>query len=154
MHRCPRVVSPPPSRCRDGCRAALALATTIAATACTPSAAPELPQRLIGCTEQVLSRLHFGLDTPRGPVGEAGWQEFVDRVVTPRFAVGLTVLQASGPRRDAPAGSGREPSRVVEIVHPPSAALQQRLVEIVGSYQARFSQRPVLVTQTPVRACL
>lgn len=132
----------------------LAAAALALVAACTPP--PERPSSLqiSTCTAQTQSRLYFGLDTPDGPVPDAAWEEFVDGVVTPRFAQGMTLLEARGQWRDAQGVTAKEKSRVIELVHADTAADRQALSEIVSAYKARFRQEAVLMTQASVRACL
>jgi hypothetical protein len=106
------------------------------------------------CLLQTQTRLYFGLDSPASPVTDAAWEDFVDRVVTPRFAQGLTQLEANGQWRDERGHTLKERSRVVELVHTDLMGERQAISEIVGEYKSRFRQKAVLVTQTPVRACL
>lgn len=123
------------------------------AGACASTPERPIPLPVANCTHQVQSRLYFGLDTPDGPVTDTAWEAFVDGVVTPRFAQGLTIFEARGQWRDAKGATAKEGSRVIELVHADSAEQRQALNEIVSTYKARFRQEAVLLTQTPVRAC-
>ncbi len=98
-------------------------------------------------------RVYFGLAADTGPVAEADWQAFVDRVVTPRFPAGLTVIAASGQWRDRDGRVGRESSRIIEIVHDDTAAPARLVGEIVAAYKRDFRQEAVLVVRAPVTAC-
>jgi hypothetical protein len=137
------------------CRRRSVLLVALLLCACVRHDAPVASARLGTCAPQLQTRLYFGLDTPDGPVADAGWQAFIDEIVTPRFGDGLTVLEARGQWRDAHSGATtREPSRVVEIVHADAPAQQHSLAEIAAHYKRRFRQQAVLMTQAPVRACL
>ena len=115
---------------------------------------PTSSHEVRSCLAQTQTRFYFGLETPAGLVTDAAWEDFVDRVVKPRFAHGLTQLEASGQWRDERGHTLKESSRVVELVHADLMGERQAIGEIVGAYKSRFRQEAVLVTQTPVRACL
>ena len=121
-------------------------------------AAVPLPQtravaRPPGCAERVQQRLYFGLTGPAGPVPDAAWDAFVADEITPRFPAGLTVVSASGQWRGADHRVVSEQSRVVEIVHDGSAALDLGVAEIVALYKRRFKQDSVMVARTRVEVC-
>jgi len=117
-----------------------------------PRAEPQA--MLLRCTEQTLSRLYFGFDTPDGPVTDAAWLTFVQGDITPRVPSGFTLLAARGLWRGEDGASHQEESRVLEVVGRDDAAHRQALVEIVARYKTVFRQESVLVTQSPIRACL
>jgi hypothetical protein len=96
----------------------------------------------------VETRLYFGLRIEGGgEVSDAQWREFLDSEITPRFPDGLTVLQAYGQWRDGLDGPiGREPSRVLVIVHGGDA--DARIAALVAAYKARFKQQAVLRVDT------
>src|SRR5712691_5440158 len=77
-------------------------------------------------------------------VSEAQWARFVDRVITPRFPDGLTVLDARGQWRDPHRNRiVREPSKLVQIVLPGKAEDVERLNEVAEAYKSRFRQQSV-----------
>jgi len=124
----------------------------LAMTACAP-AGPRHALAEGDCAQRVQERVYFGLSDDKGPIAEADWQTFVERVVTPRFPAGLTVIAASGQWRDRDGRIGREPSRVVEIVHDDTAPPARLVGEIVAAYKRDFRREAVLVVRTPVTAC-
>lgn len=69
----------------------------------------------------------------RRPVTDTQWDVYVDRIVTPRFGSGLTLLEARGRWRDGLGIVVTEKMRVVELVHADSTADRQTLVEIVDA---------------------
>jgi Protein of unknown function (DUF3574) len=118
----------------------------------TPRAEPQVT--LLRCTAQTASRLYFGFDTPDGPVTEAAWRAFVQGDIAPRLPAGFTLLMASGQWQGEDGVSRQEDSRVLEVVGKDDAAHRQALVEIVARYKTVFRQESVLLTQSPIRACL
>jgi hypothetical protein len=100
-----------------------------------------------------LDRLYFGraiADT--GMVSEAAWAGFVREVVTPRFPAGITTWRAEGQWRTGAGVVTREPSVVLEIVHPPSDSGEVAVQTIVSEYKRRFRQEAVLRLTSEVRA--
>ncbi len=91
--------------------------------------------------------LFFGLGIPGGgQVGTADWAAFAGQVLTPAFPDGFTVYEAYGQRREtASAPVSREPSRVVQVLGPVTAAQVRRVTE---AYRARFRQVSVGVVTT------
>ena len=88
--------------------------------------------------------LYFGTDTPSGRVAPQDWAQFLAETVTPRFPEGLTVWPASGQWRSASGTVVQEPSYVLSLFHPESAAAETAVRELVASYKARFQQEAVL----------
>jgi hypothetical protein len=123
-----------------------------------------LPLLLAGCAtlpatprpaadQLQLDRLYFGraiADT--GMVSESAWALFVREVVTPRFPAGFTTWRSEGQWRSAAGAIVREPSVVLEIVHPPSAVDETAVEDIIGEYKRRFRQEAVLRLTSEVRA--
>ena len=94
--------------------------------------------------------LYFGLTRPDGgAVGDAQWRDFMAREVTPRFADGLTEIEAEGQWRDRVSDRiGREPSRILVLVAARSEDLGGRVQAIRTLYRQRFAQQSVgIVTQ-------
>jgi Protein of unknown function (DUF3574) len=86
-------------------------------------------------------------------VGEAAWSRFLAREVTPRFPDGLSVIDASGQWRDPVRGRvTREPSKLVIIVMPDDAGMQDRITAITTAYKQHFRQQSVGVVTRPVCA--
>ncbi len=77
-------------------------------------------------------------------VTERRWARFLEAEIVPRFPDGLSVVDAAGQWRDAKSGRLiREPSKMVVIVTPQDAGLQERIGAIVDSYKRRFRQDSV-----------
>jgi hypothetical protein len=110
-----------------------------------------------GETRSVVTELFFGRDgAGRRVVGEAAWDKFLAREITPRFPDGLTVIDARGQWRDpATRRITREATKLVVLVTPagpsPSSApgsdvsREKRVAAIVAAYTRRFHQKSVLV---------
>jgi hypothetical protein len=107
------------------------------------------------CTERVYDRLFFGLGTSEGAVSDAAWSHFLAAVMTPRFPDGLTVIDAHGQWR-APSADNItiERSRVVEIAHDDSPAIDRSVDEAIAIYKHRHRQRAVMRTRARVEVCL
>jgi hypothetical protein len=102
-----------------------------------------------------LDRLYFGraiADT--GTVSDSAWSGFLRDVVTPRFPDGITVLRGEGQWRGANGSIVREPSFVLEVIHPRTPAIETALAEIVAEYKRRFQQEAVMRVTSEVRAQL
>jgi hypothetical protein len=93
---------------------------------------------------QVQDLLYFGTRTPAGEVSPAQWAAFLEDTVTPRFPAGLTVWTAQGQWRDDAGAAVREASYVLNLVHPPGAAAEQAIADIIAAYRQRFDQQSVL----------
>ncbi len=118
------------------------------------------PVQPAACHGELLLRteLFFGLsvqnpDGTDAQVSEQQWQDFVDRVVTPRFSDGLTVLDSRGQWRH----QGRivkEKGKVLYLLHPlPGTGrtddADRKIEEIREIYKQRFHQDSVLRTTIP-----
>jgi hypothetical protein len=93
---------------------------------------------------RVSDRLYFGRMRADGLVSEADWAAFLADEVTPRFPQGLTVWSANGQWRDSASRITREPTFILELVHPLSADDDTALRAIVAEYRRRFAQESVL----------
>lgn len=103
---------------------------------------------LAGCVSSAAwkrSEMYFGLQRRDGsPVTEREWASFVEQVVTPRFPAGLTVFDGAGQWRNAASRIEREPSKVLVIFHPNSAAIDAKIDEVRRLYCERFNQEAVM----------
>ena len=94
--------------------------------------------------------LYFGTDTPSGHVTSEEWTQFLSETVTPHFPEGLSSWQASGQWRSASGQIIREPSYVLNLVHPDDPVPNKAVQEIIASYKTRFQQEAVLRVKTTV----
>lgn len=92
----------------------------------------------------VSDTLFFGLSTARGPVSEADWNNFLRDIITPRFPDGLTYWPASGQWRGSDNQIVREPSMVLQIIHPDSPQADLAILEIILRYEQQHEQDSVL----------
>jgi hypothetical protein len=97
--------------------------------------------------------LYFGRNiADTAVVSDSAWTTFVRDVLTPSFPEGATVFSASG-QWLAPNGVlVREPSYVVELLHPATRESETRVQGVIDAYKTRFAQQAVLRMVTPVRA--
>ena len=117
--------------------------------ACGSMPSPGCPS---GQEAAVQELLYFGTDKPSGRVTAEEWAQFLGETVTPRFPAGLTAWQASGQWRSASGAVIQEPSYVLSLVHPESAAAEKAVRELVASYKSRFQQEAVL--RVKANACM
>ncbi len=127
----------------------VALLATMTAAGAQPALQCHGAQKLMAVAELMFGRNIGG----RIGVNEAQWRRFVDREITPRFPLGLTVVDARGQWRDAKTKAlVREPSKLVTIVLPGEAVDQARLNEIAEAYKTQFKQDSVGIIVRP--ACV
>ena len=96
--------------------------------------------------------LYFGALIPTGGiVTDSLWEDFLDKVVTPRFPQGFTCLDALGRYQYKNGEIRREPTRIVMLLYDSSERSNERKVhEIAETYKDRFAQESVLrVTSNP-----
>ena len=114
----------------------------VALSACAPKIQPG------GLEPVVTERLYFGRNIGNTlGVTDSTWAVFVREVVSARLD-GFTVYAAEGSWKGT-----REPSFVLEVVHPErSASADSAIVAIIGEYKRRFNQESVLRVVTNGRA--
>ena len=102
----------------------------------------------------VTERLYFGrnIGDTLG-VNDSLWAMFVRDVVSAQFPAGFTVWAATGGWRDSTGRTRREPSFVLEVVHPVrAAATDSAIIAVIAEYKRRFHQQSVLRVVTAGRA--
>ena len=86
-------------------------------------------------------------------VTDSVWAVFVREVISARLPAGFTLWPAAGGWRDSTGRSTREPTFVLEVVHPVRApAADSAIVGVVAEYKRRFHQQSVLRVVTAGRA--
>lgn len=100
----------------------------------------------------VRTTLYFGLTHAGGAISERQWQRFLRDEVTSRFPQGFTVWEALGQWRRADGSITREPSKVLLIVHPETAAVREALSGLVTAYRQLYDQESVLWEEAEVCA--
>ena len=119
----------------------------VAVSACAPAV------HSAGLQPVVTERLYFGrnIATTLG-VTDSAWALFVREVVTAKLP-GFTFWAAEGEWKAPDGRVIREPSFVLEIVHPDrSASADSAIVAIIVEYKRRFNQESVLRVVTVGRA--
>lgn len=84
-------------------------------------------------------------------VSEVEWQLFLNRVITPRFQEGLTVMDAYGQYLNSSGKLTREKTKVVILIYENSSNRNQMIEEVIASYKQKFQQESVLRVNTNVR---
>ena len=127
---------------------ALTLAALLTAAACAPAI------QSTGLQPVVTERLYFGRNVAQTlGVTDSAWAVFVADVVSVRLPNGFTFWAATGEWRGADGRSSREPTFVLEVVHPArSDAMEAAIAAIIAEYKRRFSQESVLRVVTAGRA--
>ena len=127
---------------------ARALAVLLTAAACAPAIQSSELQPV------VTERLYFGRNVAQKlGVTDSAWAVFVTDVVSARLPNGFTFWTATGEWRGADGRSTREPSFVLEVVHPAgSAATEAAILTIIAEYKRRFGQESVLRVVSSGRA--
>lgn len=92
--------------------------------------------------------LYFGLSTSQGPVTPAQWDSFLNQEVTPRFPDGLTVWDAKGQWKDSQGVIGKEPAKVLLLVHPDTADEDKAVQALIDTYKREFHQESVMRART------
>jgi len=125
----------------------LTILLVVALSACAPAV------QTAGLQPVVTERLYFGRNIASTlGVTDSAWTVFVRDVVITRLA-GFTFWAAEGEWRAPDGRVIREPSFVVEIVHPDrSASADSAIVAIIAEYKRRFNQESVLRVVTAGRA--
>lgn len=120
----------------------------VALSACAPRVRPG------GLEPVVTERLYFGRNIGAGfGVSDSAWAVFVREVIGARLPEGFTFWAAEGAWRGRDGRTIREPSFVLEVVHPQrSASADSAIVSIIAEYKRRFNQESVLRVITSGRA--
>ncbi|HWA17173.1 MAG TPA: DUF3574 domain-containing protein [Gemmatimonadales bacterium] len=120
--------------------------------ACGPTAVAPAPAPVAcGAGQQAMVRdaLFFGQSIPGGgTVADSAWEAFLAESVTPAFPSGFTILSAVGQWREDSGHIVREPTRILVLLHPPSAGTDSTLRGIKAEYIQRFRQEAVLWERT------
>jgi hypothetical protein len=116
--------------------------------ACAPA------MHLPGTEPIVTERLYFGRNSGETlGVTDSLWAVFVKDVISAHLPAGFTVWPAAGGWRDSTGRTTREPSFVLEVVHPArAAATDSAIVAVITEYKRRFHQQSVLRVVTAGRA--
>jgi hypothetical protein len=133
-----------------------ATATLIATALVTPTAVAlnhtddnSSKVKLYGDT-MVRTELFFGTDKPGPDVTDWQFQQFINKTITPRFPLGLTVLSGNGQWQEDNGSVTRERSKVVVLIYSLDEQQQdsKKIEEIRDKYKKQFQQESVLRTDT------
>ena len=102
----------------------------------------------VGERPAIQDTLYFGLAKPEGQVSPNEWAAFLNAAVTPRFPQGFSVWQADGQWRFADGTVIREPTRVLNLIHPDDHRSKQAILAIMAQYKSQFRQEAVLRVRT------
>ena len=108
-----------------------------------------------GCaTQPAWSRyeLCFGRSSDSGntTVSDREWERFRDAEIAARFPDGFTVYPANGFWR-SDSKTYMEPSEILMVVAPDTAATRQKLDAIAQAYALQFHQESVLQIKSPAK---
>jgi Protein of unknown function (DUF3574) len=99
------------------------------------------------------TELFFGRNSPSGEISEQDFQNFLDKVVTPLFPDGLTVIDGRGQfRASADSAVEKEAAKVLILLYRFDKQESDKIEEIRSRYKARFAQQSVLRVDEPVCA--
>jgi hypothetical protein len=118
----------------------------IALLAALPGCANDIDQQCPQGSQPVVRyEMFFGLDHSDGrSVSPEEWDKFLADTITPRFPLGLSVLEVKGQWQRPDGVVERENTKLVVLVKPPPLADGMILInEISREYQHRFNQDPV-----------
>lgn len=100
----------------------------------------------------IKEELYFGLSKPGGKtVSEVEWQQFLNRVITPRFKDGLTVMDANGQYLNNSGKLIKERTKLVVVVYESNSTKNQMVQETISSYKKTFQQEAVLRVSSDVK---
>jgi hypothetical protein len=120
---------------------------TIVRTQSSPASTSYLSQRTLTKDE-----LYFGLSKPGGKtVSEVEWQLFLNRVITPRFQDGLTVMDGYGQYLNRNGKLTREKTKLVILIYENSPTKNSQIEEVIASYKQKFQQESVLRVTSSVK---
>ena len=103
--------------------------------------------------EWIKTELYFGRDIPGGhEVSRGEWIEFMDKVITPQFPAGLTVLESYGQMQHAAGPIEKQSTWVVLMVHPKDTASDKAIRAVISAYRQQFHNPQVMCLSLPVTA--
>jgi Protein of unknown function (DUF3574) len=106
---------------------------------------------LRGSVDFVRSELYFGTAQPDGVVTDLEFNEFLDRIITPRFPDGLTLLKGDGQFRNEAGQIIKEDSFVLILFYPLEdfRDSSRKINAIRERYKTEFQQGSVLRVDDP-----
>jgi Protein of unknown function (DUF3574) len=137
--------------------AAWVLAPAPPAAAGTVADGGTCKQRGFVASAFVRTELFFGARKPDGTeVSEAEWDAFLDRVITPEFPEGLTVLAGTGQFRGREGIAIEEKGKLLILLYPRRLRKQSglKIEKIRTAYKRDFQQQSVLRVDDPAPVCV
>jgi hypothetical protein len=126
-------------------RAAALILTIISLSAVPATAIEPKTHRPFASEVWARTELYFGSERPGGEVTEAEFTEFADRIITPRFPDGLTLLTGYGQFLSSTGRLIKERSKVLIVFYPVNAKdANKNIQEIREAYKSAFQQESVL----------
>jgi hypothetical protein len=106
---------------------------------------------LRGSVDFVRTELFFGTAKPEGVVSDEEFSDFVDRVITPRFPDGLTLLKGDGQFRGDDDVIVKEDSFLLILLYPLEDFREssRKINAIRERYKDEFDQESVLRVDDP-----
>jgi uncharacterized protein DUF3574 len=106
---------------------------------------------LRGSLDFVRTELFFGTAKPDGVVTDEEFREFLDRIITPRFPDGLTLLKGDGQFRGEDGVIVKEDSFVLILLYPLEDVREssRKINDIRERYKDEFQQESVLRVDDP-----
>ena len=109
------------------------------------------PQAGSGNTQFVATHIYFGLNKPAGgEVSEDQFNEFLEKVVTPAFPLGLTAYDAYGQMQTSQGQIVKQKTKVLLLVHDNSKANADAIHRIAATYRSEFGNPQVMIMTDPV----
>ncbi|BAZ17602.1 hypothetical protein NIES4071_94820 [Calothrix sp. NIES-4071] len=128
-------------------------AITLASLLITTPACTNLKTRAESSQKTLIKEeLYFGLSKPGGKtVSEVEWQQFLNRVITPRFKDGLTVIDANGQYLNSSGVLVKEKSKVIVVIYENSSTKNKMVKDTISNYKQTFQQEAVLRVTSNVK---
>jgi hypothetical protein len=99
------------------------------------------------------TELFFGMAKPnRSQVTQIEFQKFIDRVVTPLFPEGLTLMAAKGQYRNSQGEVVAENAQLLTVLYAMNAESGEKIDQIRTAYKREFQQESVLRADS--RSCV
>jgi Protein of unknown function (DUF3574) len=96
--------------------------------------------------ELIEAELFFGRNIAGGTeVSEEEFQSFVNKIITPRFPDGLTIVDGLGQFKDSTGQIIEEESKSVKLIFEDTVGNERLIDEIIETYIQQFNQESVLV---------
>ncbi len=104
-------------------------------------------------TEWIKTEIYFGRNIPGGQeISRGAWEEFLDKVITPRFPKGLTVYDAYGQMQHEDGRIEKQSTWVVILVHQKDPAIDKSVQELIEEFRKQFKQAQVMLLSAPTMA--